>query len=166
MGCIKFMVLHLVIVFFAITDAYKSMFPIGKYPITILMIDADTRLVDVNVHPTKQEVRFTDEYELRRLITKAITNALSSIEMVYSQEIKPTTNVYEKSILEKNKKIEWDDFVVSSPLPAKDSMVKEEPFTYKDDEIKKSNKIENDDLDEDFNYEFDEFVTNEFKLCD
>ena len=79
---------------FAITDAYKSTLPIGKYPITILMIDADTRLVDVNVHPTKQEVRFTDEYELRRLITKAITNALSSIEMVYSQEIKPTTNVY------------------------------------------------------------------------
>lgn len=69
------------------------------------MIDADTRLVDVNVHPTKQEVRFTDEYELRRLITKAITNALSSIEMVYSQEIKSTTNVYEKSILEENKKL-------------------------------------------------------------
>lgn len=145
---------------FAITDAYKSTLPIAKYPITILMIDADTRLVDVNVHPTKQEVRFTDEYELRRLITKAITNALSSIEMVYSQEIKPTTNVYEKSILEKNKKIEWDDFVVSSPLPAKDSMVKEEPFTYKDDEIKKSNKIENDDLDEDFNYEFDEPIVS------
>ena len=145
---------------FAITDAYKSTLPIGKYPITILMIDADTRLVDVNVHPTKQEVRFTDEYELRRLITKAITNALSSIEMVYSQEIKPTTNVYEKSILEKNKKIEWDDFVVSSPLPAKDSMVKEEPFTYKDGEIKKSNKIENDDLDEDFNYEFDEPIVS------
>ena len=139
---------------FAITDAYKSTLPIGKYPITILMIDADTRLVDVNVHPTKQEVRFTDEYELRRLITKAIINALSSIEMVYSQEIKPTTNVYEKTILEKNKKIEWDDFVVSSPLPAKDSMVKEEPFTYKDGEIK------NDDLDEDFNYEFDEPIVS------
>lgn len=145
---------------FAITDAYKSTLPIGKYPITILMIDADTRLVDVNVHPTKQEVRFTDEYELRRLIAKAITNALSSIEMVYSQEIKSTTNVYEKSILEKNKKIEWDDFVVSSPLSAKDSMVKEEPFTNKDDEIKKSNKIENDDLDEDFNYEFDEPIVS------
>lgn len=141
---------------FAITDAYKSTLPIGKYPITVLMIDADTRLVDVNVHPTKQEVRFTDEYELRKLITKAITNALSSIEMVYSQEIKPTTNVYERPIFEESKKIEWDDFVVSSPKHAHDSIVKEQPVTYKNDEIKKSNKAENDDLSEDFNYDFDE----------
>ena len=49
----------------AIMDAYKGYLAVYKYPITILEINSDPSYVDVNVHPTKQEVRFTDEKELR-----------------------------------------------------------------------------------------------------
>lgn len=48
----------------------------GKYPIAVLAIEADPLLVDVNVHPTKEEVRLSKEKELSRLITSAVTDAL------------------------------------------------------------------------------------------
>lgn len=68
---------------FAVTDAYKSIIPIGKYPITILEIFCDPSLVDVNVHPSKLEIRFTDEGSLRSLITKTIYDLLHHTSLVY-----------------------------------------------------------------------------------
>ena len=39
---------------------------VGRFPITIISIEMDVQLVDVNVHPTKQEVRISKEQELSR----------------------------------------------------------------------------------------------------
>lgn len=69
---------------YAITDAYKSIIPIGKYPITILNIKAYPELIDVNVHPSKLEIRFTDEQSLRSLITRTIKNALYDSDLTYN----------------------------------------------------------------------------------
>ena len=68
---------------YAITDAYKTILPVGKYPIVILKIKTDPTLIDVNVHPSKLEIRFTEEYELRRLITKALEYAIKNVDLVY-----------------------------------------------------------------------------------
>ena len=68
---------------YAITDAYKTILPVGKYPIVILKINTDPTLIDVNVHPSKLEIRFTEEYELRRLITKALEYAIKNVDLVY-----------------------------------------------------------------------------------
>lgn len=60
----------------AIMDGYGSKLTPRHYPIVVVSIKVDPLLVDVNVHPTKQEVRLSKEKELSRLITTAISNAL------------------------------------------------------------------------------------------
>ena len=75
-------------ILFAVTDAYKSIIPVGKYPITILEIKCDPSLIDVNVHPTKLEIRFTDELILRELITSTIGKALYHTELIYEAKEK------------------------------------------------------------------------------
>ena len=60
----------------AIMDGYGSKLEVRHYPIAVVSIKVDPLLVDVNVHPTKQEVRLSKEKELSRLITTAISNAL------------------------------------------------------------------------------------------
>ena len=75
-------------IIYAITDAYKTILPVGKYPITILEIETDPTLIDVNVHPSKLEIRFTEEYELRRLITFTISEAIKKVDLIYEEELK------------------------------------------------------------------------------
>lgn len=60
----------------AIMEGYGSKLPVKHYPIAIVAINVDPLLVDVNVHPTKQEVRLSKEKELSRLITSAISDSL------------------------------------------------------------------------------------------
>lgn len=72
-------------IIYAIIDAYKTILPVGKYPITILEIECQPNLIDVNVHPSKLEIRFTDEYELKNLITKTIGIALTKKELIIDQ---------------------------------------------------------------------------------
>lgn len=56
----------------AIIDGYHTLLPIGKYPIVVLKIDMDPILVDVNVHPTKLEVRFSKDKELYQAVRESI----------------------------------------------------------------------------------------------
>ena len=67
---------------YAITDAYQTILPVGKYPVAVLNITCPFDVVDVNVHPTKLEIRFTDEIELRKMITASIKDALTKSEML------------------------------------------------------------------------------------
>ena len=67
---------------YAITDAYQTILPVGKYPVVVLSIDCAYDLIDVNVHPSKLEIRFTSEYDLRKLITKSIKDAMLSSELL------------------------------------------------------------------------------------
>lgn len=56
----------------AVTDGYGSTLMIGRHPISVLHIDMDPLLLDVNVHPTKQQIRISSEDQLGRLIKEAI----------------------------------------------------------------------------------------------
>jgi len=59
-----------------IDDAYRGTVPAGRYPPVALFVEVDPRQVDVNVHPTKQLVRFSDEREVRLALSKAVSNAI------------------------------------------------------------------------------------------
>ncbi|MFA5974678.1 MAG: DNA mismatch repair endonuclease MutL [Elusimicrobiota bacterium] len=52
----------------AIYEAYHEWLPVGRHPVFVLFLDIDPALVDVNVHPTKREVRFSDERALYDLL--------------------------------------------------------------------------------------------------
>ncbi|HGF7898104.1 TPA: DNA mismatch repair endonuclease MutL [Enterococcus faecium] len=68
----------------AIVAGYGSKLMVGRFPIAILEIKMDPLLVDVNVHPTKQEVRLSKEKELTELISNAIQKALSQENLIPS----------------------------------------------------------------------------------
>ncbi len=61
---------------FAVTEAYQSQLPGGRYPIAALHIRLPDDDVDVNVHPAKAEVRFRDERRVARALRHAIREAL------------------------------------------------------------------------------------------
>ena len=56
----------------ALTEAYRGLLMVGRYPITFLFLEMPPDEVDVNVHPTKAEVRFQDSQQLFRLLLSAI----------------------------------------------------------------------------------------------
>ena len=62
----------------AIIDAYGTLLMINRYPLCVINIEMDPILLDVNVHPTKQEVRLSKEAELICLIKEVIAERLSN----------------------------------------------------------------------------------------
>ncbi|MGP1434627.1 MAG: DNA mismatch repair endonuclease MutL, partial [Catonella sp.] len=72
----------------AIEDAYKSFLMQHRFPFTCLLISVDSSLVDVNVHPAKLEVRFSDTENLYRLIFHEVDNALRKKDLLPDMGIK------------------------------------------------------------------------------
>ena len=66
----------------AIFDGYGSKLMVGRYPIAVIDIQIDPYLADVNVHPTKQEVRISKEKELMALIKSAIAQSLREQDLI------------------------------------------------------------------------------------
>ncbi len=62
-----------------VDDAYRATVAAGRYPPVALRVEVDPRQVDVNVHPTKQLVRFSEEKEARRAIGEAVRNAIQGM---------------------------------------------------------------------------------------
>lgn len=63
---------------YALEEAYHSLLLIGRHPTGMVRIQVDPRQVDVNVHPTKAEVRFADERSVARAVQRAAHEALVS----------------------------------------------------------------------------------------
>lgn len=66
----------------AIIEGYGSKLMVGRYPVAVLNVQTDPVLVDVNVHPTKQEVRISEENELLELISKTIFDELADKNLI------------------------------------------------------------------------------------
>lgn len=66
----------------SIIEAYHTYIPDGKVPIVVLNIEADPILIDVNVHPTKMQVKFSKFNELKDLIIKTIRENLNNINLI------------------------------------------------------------------------------------
>lgn len=64
----------------AIEEAYKGSIMVGKFPACVLYIDLPAETVDVNVHPSKMEVRFVNERPIFDIVYHGVKNALGSIE--------------------------------------------------------------------------------------
>ena len=66
----------------AILEAYHTYIPKDRYPYIVLNIEVDPFLVDVNVHPTKMEVKFSKQDSLLNLIMETISNKLSKKTLI------------------------------------------------------------------------------------
>jgi DNA mismatch repair protein MutL len=65
----------------AIMNAYAEMIPADSYPLYFLFIDLDPAQVDVNVHPTKQEIKFEDEKIVYAFVQAAVRHALAQFSI-------------------------------------------------------------------------------------
>ncbi|NLE45868.1 MAG: DNA mismatch repair endonuclease MutL [Chloroflexi bacterium] len=61
---------------YAVVQAYHTLLPTGRYPLAVLMISLPPDHVDVNVHPTKSEVRFSDGDAVFRTVQQAVRRAV------------------------------------------------------------------------------------------
>ena len=75
-----------------INDSYHGYKPDNRYPITVLKIEVDPSLVDVNIHPTKMDIKFGKMQELLLLIEKMIKNALKQQLLIPHIEVEQPFN--------------------------------------------------------------------------
>ena len=108
----------------ALENAYTNLIMTGKFPACVLMIDLAPAAMDVNIHPAKAEVRFTDEKGVSDAIFFAVKNALMKDGLIYEFELKP--------------KVDW-----TKPAPVEDKSVQQEfIFTPVEDIAKKEQEIQ------------------------
>ena len=107
-----------------INEAYHSYKPDNRYPVTVLNIKVDTSLVDVNIHPTKMDVKFSKQESLNELVFDMIRNVISGktliphieqskkIEKVEEQVLDFDTNkkekIYEPDKVQEQFKLDFD----------------------------------------------------------
>lgn len=60
----------------AVVQAYKTLIPAGRYPIALIKIDIDPLLIDVNVHPSKMQIKIAQENTIASLITEHLRKKL------------------------------------------------------------------------------------------
>ena len=109
-----------------INDAYYTYKPDIKYPVVVIKIDTDPTLIDVNIHPTKQDVKFSKMDSLTSLIKDTIKDALYNTLLVPNIEIKKVEQniipIKEVSKIEENE----DDYIIEdNNLFINDSLIEE-----------------------------------------
>ncbi len=95
----------------AVDEAFKTFVMKGRYPFTVVKVGISSGLVDVNVHPAKLQVRFSNEQDIFRTIFHGIRNALSkniSIKKDFSD-----------SVLSSSDKTEYKKYVTEVQQPMK-----------------------------------------------
>jgi DNA mismatch repair protein MutL len=83
----------------ALSEAYRASLPQRRYPVVVLFIELSPEEVDVNVHPTKEEIRFSDEGMIWRAVYAAVRDALSGVSKTWvatHEETPPQTHETER----------------------------------------------------------------------
>ena len=83
----------------AINDAYHTYKPDGKYPVVVLKINTDPTLVDVNIHPTKQDVKISKMPELYDLIFTTIKDTLYNNLLIPNALKEESVNIIKDSVI-------------------------------------------------------------------
>ena len=105
-----------------INDAYHSYKPDNYYPIVVLNISVDTSLVDVNIHPTKMDIKFGNIEDLLSLILQTIKNTIKEKTLIPHIDEKPSKILkkeYEEIKLDFDKPIVSDieeEYIVNTDL--------------------------------------------------
>jgi DNA mismatch repair protein MutL len=101
----------------ALEEAYKGMIMTGKFPLCVLMIDIPPSTVDVNAHPAKMEVRFSDEKRVFECVMFAVKDALYKSGFIYEFQIKSDMKEYADSERIQNTDNPNDDNIFRNNIP-------------------------------------------------
>lgn len=64
---------------YGLEEAFRGLLTIGRHPVALLLFEANPRMVDVNIHPTKREVRFRDDRGVRDALKEVVRGHLTAI---------------------------------------------------------------------------------------
>ncbi len=94
-----------------IIDCYHTYIHKDRYPVIILNIDVDPILIDINIHPTKMDIKFSKIDSLKELIEEVITKRLEELTLIPEVSVRDSYSVSEvrKQIINKEEKLEKKD---------------------------------------------------------
>ena len=78
-----------------IVECYHTYIPKDKYPIIVLNIDVDPILIDINIHPTKMDIKFSKMDSLKELVEKLITERLKELTLIPNISVRDNSSVSE-----------------------------------------------------------------------
>ncbi|MGA7720983.1 MAG: DNA mismatch repair endonuclease MutL [Ignavibacteriaceae bacterium] len=94
----------------AVFTAYENVLEKGDYPFFVLFIELDPKRVDVNVHPSKLEIRFDDEKAIYNFVLAVVKKSLGTHDLVPSMMFNHTTQEGEKMRFDNFNKVEKNDY--------------------------------------------------------
>ena len=124
----------------AVNSAYRMYLADNRFPIAVINIEVDPYLVDVNVHPSKLEVRFSKEFELKDIIFNGVREALEQVNLTYQVKSQEKKDVFKPQIDQVTFDLE-QPIVIEKPEPKptydvqQNYVVKEPETTYQKEEI-------------------------------
>ena len=131
-----------------ILEAYHTYLPINRYPVVVLNIEADPFIVDVNVHPTKMDVKFSKMEEIKELIYDVISKALHNLVLVpeVKSENKVISNILEVDTINDNIDFKKDEIKPEYEEIEFDFTICEDASVYEIDDIKDNEDKSNNNL--------------------
>ena len=123
--------------FKCINDSYSNYKEDTRYPVCVLIINTDSSLLDVNIHPSKLDIRFSNFEELTMLISDTIKNALSNKMLI------PSINISND-----NNSVKYENLTLD--IDRNNNIVKEEKIEYtnKISDLINFNDVKNNEIDE------------------
>ena len=127
-------------------QAFKGLLPIGKYGFLVLNLDIDPSKIDVNVHPTKLEIRFQEEQKVFKAVYHSIREALLKGDLVKNPEKEieetakiqlPVQNISQETVQMPSVAIKEKEEKIETPIEEKN--LKEENI--QEEEKKKSKPL-------------------------
>ena len=88
----------------AVFSAYENLLAKGEYPFFVLFITIDPELIDINIHPAKEEIRFYDDAQIFSLVKSVIKKALGSYDFIVEPKPNEEKETDLKLIINDNKK--------------------------------------------------------------
>lgn len=100
----------------AVMNAYQEMIPGDSFPMYVLFIDLDPTQVDVNVHPTKQEIKFEDEKIVYAFVQAAIKHALAQFSVTPTLDFDLDPTIQQLSSIQQPFTAKKQDAVASTSI--------------------------------------------------
>jgi DNA mismatch repair protein MutL len=120
----------------SVIEAFDQRIPKGRFPIALVKIQCDPLLIDVNIHPTKQEIKFSEDAKLAGMVVETLREAIQAFSMIAVSD----SGAYAKTETEDQTRIDFltiqeefprqDDgsFVSGTPIAGADSRPKSLPL--------------------------------------
>lgn len=87
---------------------YKTLIPVNRFPVYIIFIEISPELIDVNVHPTKTEIRFSNKENIKKILSSAINNTFYNKSLIPTVTLPIGSNKEDKLIKKQESFLDFD----------------------------------------------------------